>query len=94
MGLLATEEFLSAIVGHVKARMPKGREARTATIDYAHRGPSPARVQFDGEQAPTARRFPSLASYRPRAGDRVVLLPAGRRGWVILGNLDAPEDDD
>jgi hypothetical protein len=94
LGLLATEEFLSAITGHVLARLPQNRAPRTATIDYAHTGYGPARVQFDGEQTVTTKRFPSLAHYRPRAGDRVLLVPAGRRGWMIVGTTDLVEPDE
>ncbi|GAA1096258.1 hypothetical protein [Nocardiopsis metallicus] len=94
MGLLATEEFLSAIVGHVLARMPQHRKPRTGTIDYGHTGPGPARVQFDGEPAPTSNRFPRLSSYRPRAGDRVLLVPSGARGWWVVGSADLVESDD
>jgi len=44
------------------------------------------KVIFDGEEEEGGREYPHLDSYSPAAGDRVILMRAGRT-WVILGKI-------
>lgn len=45
-----------------------------------------ARVIFDGETKPTAKRYPYLDSYVPMSGDRVLMAFVGG-SYVILGKV-------
>lgn len=44
------------------------------------------RVQLDGEDAATTRRYPYLASYTPTVNDRVMLVRGGST-WVVVGKI-------
>jgi hypothetical protein len=58
---------------------------RLGTIPAGYSGGRP-QVQFDGENAPSARTWPYLASYTPAAGDRVLVAMVGSSG-VVLGKV-------
>lgn len=60
---------------------------RMGTIDPSYEGAGRPRVQFDGDDSESVRRFAYLASYAPTAGDRVLLLRAGS-SWVIVGRVE------
>ncbi|MCE7081172.1 hypothetical protein [Streptomyces sp. ST2-7A] len=92
--------LLTTIAGYVDASRQSSsadRPNRLATVDYAHDPEGPwarsPRVVFDGESRVTVRRWPALAPYRPQPGDRVLMLPAGGRGYVIVGTLDEAVSD-
>jgi len=44
-------------------------------------------VLFDGETDPSGRGYPYLARYTPAPGDRVLLVRAGTRTWVIVDKV-------
>ncbi|GAB3115744.1 hypothetical protein GCM10027160_23550 [Streptomyces calidiresistens] len=93
--------LLTTIAGYVDASRRKSSAARPqqqsgddrpnrlARIDYEHDAAGPhamePRVIFEGEAAPTRRRWPALGGYRPQPGDRVLMVPVGGRGYVVVG---------
>lgn len=96
----SVERALADIAGYTQATRPvtsADRPNRLATIDYDY---NPAsfpdvlpRVLFDGEQTVTRKRWPVLSGYRPRPGDRVLMVPQGG-GYIIVGTLTPVERPD
>lgn len=60
-------------------------EVRLGTIDPAYVAGRP-QVTFDGESTISGKQYPHLSAYAPTAGDRVLLLRAGRT-WVVIGKV-------
>ncbi|MFD6094738.1 hypothetical protein ACFVWN_01125 [Nocardiopsis flavescens] len=88
MGAADTERFLVNIAGYVQATTTAPRSPRQAMIDPAY-DPTTwpdtrPRVVFDGEVTATRKRWPVASGYTPHPGDRVVMLPLGKEGWLVL----------
>lgn len=62
---------------------------KLATIDPAYLGSGNPKVTFDGESTLTIKTYVYMGSGKPRAGDRVVMLPVGR-SYVIIGVIGSP----
>lgn len=60
-------------------------EVRLGTVDPAY-GSGRPKLTFDGESTLSGKAYPHLSSYAPAAGDRVLLLRAGRT-WVVIGKV-------
>ena len=56
---------------------------RLATVTSTSGGVS---VQFDGETAPSAKKYKHLSSYTPAVGDRVLMAEIAGT-YVILGKV-------
>lgn len=92
------DEFLGLAAGFTRTqqRQEGGSASRPnlhAVVDPAYSSASyPTtwpKVTFEGEDALTERTFPAVSPYIPAPGDRVVMLPTGTSGYVILGKLPA-----
>jgi hypothetical protein len=63
------------------ARVIKIAVVQSATTSYC-------RLLFDGETSTGAKWYPTLKSYAPSIGDRVIVLPVGSRtSWIVLGAI-------
>jgi len=81
--------FLATVIGATSAATAgdsANKPVRLATVDPGYTGTDPPRVTFDGETALSSKHYAYLDSYRPTAGDRVVLAPAGTT-YVIAGAI-------
>lgn len=83
--------FLSTIQGVAQANLPPG--TKLATIDPAYTvggsypsSPDLPKVTFDGESTLSVKRYPVANGYVPVAGQRVLMIPAGRT-YVIVGPI-------
>lgn len=76
-----------------KASSSASRPNLIAVVDPAYSSASyPTtwpKVTFEGEETMSERTFPAVTPYTPAPSDRVVMLPVGVSGYVILGKLPA-----
>lgn len=80
--------LLEHIAGFTRAQIEKEspkRNLRLGTVDSLHSSGNP-KITFDGESTLSSKLYPVLATYVPRAGDRVVLVPVGHT-YVVVGAL-------
>lgn len=86
---LDPRSFLATVAGYTAAQTATdsaNRPVRLATVDPDYTGTGPPKVTFDGESTKSAKLYAFINSYRPAAGDRVVLVPAGTT-YVIAGKI-------
>lgn len=85
----AARSFLDAIVGYTEdpeQNVPsQNKPVRLGTVDGLYAGVGNPLVLFDGETLMGARPYPYVTR-KPRAGERVVMLPQGR-SYIIIGAL-------
>lgn len=62
------------------------RSPRLASVDPDYLDGA-ARVTFEGEAELTQRGYGWLAPYSPNRGDRVLMVPVGKGGWIIVGGV-------
>jgi hypothetical protein len=81
--------ILDSIMGFVDAS-PKSsaqKPNKIGVIDPSYSGGSDGpKITFEGESTMSAKQYPYVDSYTPKAGDRVVLCPVGT-GYLIVGSL-------
>jgi hypothetical protein len=85
--------FLRTVAGYTKQASPgdsAGRPDRLATIDPAYSGAGAPKVTFDGESTLSSKLYAYADSYRPAAGDRVLLVPIGTT-YMIVGKVASGE---
>lgn len=84
--------FLDAVYGYSStstSRASSDRPILLGTIDPAYIG-GLVRVKFDGETTMGQKGYTWLSTYVPKAGDRVILTPAGT-SYVITGKVEVSE---
>jgi hypothetical protein len=80
--------ILDSIMGFVDAS-PKSsaqKPNKIGVIDPSYGGSGRPKITFEGESTMSAKAYPYVDSYKPHAGDRVVLCPVGT-GYLIVGSL-------
>lgn len=81
-----TSEFVALIKRLAREVVDERRmEVRLGTVDPAYASDRP-KITFDGESTISGKQYPHLSFYAPTAGDRVLLLRAGRT-WVVIGKV-------
>ncbi len=74
--MIKTDEFIQMFGNKEPEKI-----IRFAKVDPAYVSGRPSLV-FDGEDAPTVKKYPYLSSYTPLANDRVMVV-----GKVIVGKI-------
>lgn len=77
---MRADEFLNIMNNNSKENNYK-----LGTIDPGYSGGRP-RIIFDGEDAPSQKKYPYLGSYTPGKNDRVLLLSVSGT-YVVLGKV-------
>lgn len=86
------QSFLNAMFEYSDANNSRGSADRPfllGTIDPSYVA-GMVRVMFDGETTMGQKGYSWLSTYNPKAGDRVILVPAGT-SYVITGKVAVPE---
>jgi hypothetical protein len=66
-------------------KQEQGKSFCMGRVDNNHLEGRP-RIIFDGESSPSAKRYPYLSSYVPKANDRVLLASISGT-YVVLGKI-------
>lgn len=86
MALLTGRTFLETVIGAAReasAGESANRPALLATVDPAYSGSGAPKVTFDGESTLSSKLYAYADSYRPAAGDRVLLVPIGTTYMIV-----------
>lgn len=81
--MITPENFIKLINQNVKGQDEQSVVLGTIPATYTTGLPT---VQFDGESQVSAKQYPYLVSYIPKASDRVMLIKQGH-GWIIAGSI-------
>lgn len=81
--MITPEKFVNLMNQNIKGQDEQSVLLGTIPATYTTGLPT---IQFDGETQASAKTYPYVASYIPKANDRVMLVKQGH-GWVIVGSI-------